>query len=58
MKTKTLFDRKLVLGKETIVDLDREGMSALHGGGGDSTVITRCPSYCYCPRTILFSNCC
>ena len=57
MKTKKLAARKLVLGKETVVNLDKEGMRVLHGGA-NSTVITRCPSYCYCPRTIIYSNCC
>ncbi len=57
MKTKKLSGRKLVLGKETVVNLDKEGMRVLHGGA-ISTVITRCPSYCYCPRTIIYSNCC
>ena len=57
MKTKKLSDRKLVLGKETVVNLDKEGMRSLQGGT-NSTVITRCPTYCYCPRTIIYTNCC
>jgi hypothetical protein len=50
------FDRKLSLKRETVANLTAEQMRALNGGGLP-TYVTRCPSFCYCPRTIFYSNC-
>ncbi|NIM16455.1 MAG: hypothetical protein GTO45_40105 [Candidatus Aminicenantes bacterium] len=49
------FDRKLTLKRETIANLTVEQMRALNGGL--QTYPTKCPSFCYCPRTIFFTNC-
>ncbi|MCP5102123.1 MAG: hypothetical protein GY950_02025 [bacterium] len=42
MKTKT-FEKSLILNKETIADLNRAEMAALHGGGIDKPMT--CPCY-------------
>jgi hypothetical protein len=49
------FDRKLALKRETVANLTVEQLKTLYGGA--QTYATRCPSFCYCPRTIFYSNC-
>ena len=54
MKTKKLV-KKLVLGKTTVADLNKEAMHALHGGFNE-TGFTDCRSRCAtleCCETIL-----
>ena len=55
MKTKKV-NKKLTLNKETLAHLTATEMSGAKGAA-DYTMITRCPTYCYCPLTTL-TMCC
>ena len=47
MKTKT-FDKRLVLSKKTITNLDNKEMKSLHGGVGNTQLTICTPRTCYC----------
>jgi len=55
MKTQKI-NKKLTLNKETLAHLSGPEMISAKGGA-DFTMITRCPTYCYCPLTTL-TMCC
>jgi hypothetical protein len=49
---KKAFDKRLVLKKKTIANLDNNEMKGLHGGGGLTTPtkcrMATCPKTCFC----------
>lgn len=49
MKAKS-FDKKMILNKNTVINLTSEEMKVQHGGI-ITQQITRCVTYCYCPQT-------